>query len=177
MQSTYLQQNNKNLFVALSGPWSVLYALYQPRAFFWLSVELLLRFIFALVDAELASNYLIRASMFSFINLAALLTQLLAQPYLESSINKLESLVHSILLCLSFLLSMDAVGNVPEEASWVFFTFVLIVIVALGTFATYHKTKALHATIVKSRLSRRERTGQDTVELSPQTLDPLPVKE
>lgn len=153
----------------------MLYALYQPRAYFWLSVELLLRFIFALVDSQLASNYLIRAAMFSFINLGALMAQLFAQPYLDAPINKLESLVHSILLCLSFLLSMDAVGNVPEEASWVFFAFVIIVIIALVAFATYHKTKALHTSLTQSRLSkRREDAMHSTAELSPQTVAALP---
>lgn len=159
----------KNLLeVNKNGRWGVLYELYHTRVFYWQSVELLLRFVFALIDSEFSSNYLVRASLFSFVNLTALLAQIVSHPYTDAQVNKLESIVHSILLCLAFLLSTDAAGNVPEGASWVFFTFVLLVLLLLGGVLIYHKTHALyrfytHRTHLAGKAERALHTGTEMV--------------
>jgi hypothetical protein len=85
-------------------PWSPLFQMFHPRAWFWQPLILLRRMMFVLAFVLLVQEPATRSMAFACLNLVSLLGHLLARPFDSEMLNRMESSSY-VVLVISILLT------------------------------------------------------------------------
>lgn len=88
--------------------WTHFFRPYRSETLYWQPIAMLRRFIFALISVLLIESPTTKYVMYGLFGFASLIFHQLTRPFHSNQLNQLESISYTLLICLSYLLTMQS---------------------------------------------------------------------